>query len=300
MQFAVQPTSVPYSTESVTSIVDVTVTLTNDTAAPVACGSATFTFPQGGGIGALTADPSTITTAPGDSTPWAISSDGGGRADALILPPAVGLASGESVSFTFGSIIVNTAGGSGPIDVSAIVNGAPVIQTVVVQKDRPAQPSDGLPVISKFTVAPEQIALGGTAIVSWTVANATTCILDPGPTTLPSPITGQLPLTVSASTVFHLVALSAGGIARDQAAVTVMPVSIDSLTASPPGPVAAGVEVELTWATSYAIGCTIDNGVGPVPLSGSVKVAPMRTTIYTLTASGLQQQSRSITVTVTG
>jgi hypothetical protein len=42
----------------------------------------------------------------------------------------------------------------------------------------------------------------------------------------------------------------------------------------------------LSWSTTTATTCSIDNGVGSVPCSGSKKVGPSATTTYTLTASG--------------
>jgi hypothetical protein len=306
MRFAVTPPTIPYSTDQVTSIVDLTVTLTNDDTKPVACGQVTFTFPYGDGGGngdqPITADPSTITTAPGDATPWAVSSDGTGKAYALTLPPVTGLAAGETASFVFGAVIVNATPGPGNIDVAAVVDGTTVNGTVTVDKDRAAQPGDGVPAFVTFTVTPERIAQGTEATITWEVTGATTCVLEPGPTTLVPPDQGTLPVTVWDSTVYRIVALSSRGTARDKAPVTVMPVVIDDFSALHKGQVLPGTEVTLSWATAFAAACSIDQGVGPVrPLDrGTVTVKPMQTTVYTLTASGLNPRSRSVTVAVTG
>ncbi|HWR13678.1 MAG TPA: alkaline phosphatase family protein [Terriglobales bacterium] len=57
----------------------------------------------------------------------------------------------------------------------------------------------------------------------------------------------------------------------------------------------------LSWTTSGATQVSIDNGIGAVPLSGSVTVAPTTTTTYTLTATGNGgTQTSSVTVTVSG
>jgi len=47
-----------------------------------------------------------------------------------------------------------------------------------------------------------------------------------------------------------------------------------------------GENVTLRWSVSGAASVTIDNGPGGLPASGSIEVAPQRTTRYTLTASG--------------
>ncbi|WP_244082553.1 Ig-like domain-containing protein [Desulforhabdus sp. TSK] len=47
-----------------------------------------------------------------------------------------------------------------------------------------------------------------------------------------------------------------------------------------------GQTTTLSWTSSNATVCSVDNGVGGVPLSGSVTVSPSETTTYTLTATG--------------
>ena len=49
----------------------------------------------------------------------------------------------------------------------------------------------------------------------------------------------------------------------------------------------------LSWATEAGTP-TIDNGVGPVPLRGTIKVTPKATTTYTLTMAG--GVTRTVTV----
>jgi hypothetical protein len=53
----------------------------------------------------------------------------------------------------------------------------------------------------------------------------------------------------------------------------------------------------LSWATEAARTLSIDNGIGAVPLRGTIKVSPKATTTYTLSAGDV---TRSVTVTVTG
>ena len=66
-----------------------------------------------------------------------------------------------------------------------------------------------------------------------------------------------------------------------------------------------GRAVELRWATSDAASAEIDNGIGPVPLQGSVRVRPERAATYTLTAfsfagaPGTTPATASVTVGVT-
>ena len=59
-----------------------------------------------------------------------------------------------------------------------------------------------------------------------------------------------------------------------------------------------GRSVELRWVTSEALSAAIDQGIGAVPLSGSLRVSPERATTYTLTATG-QPGSTPATAAVT-
>jgi hypothetical protein len=78
----------------------------------------------------------------------------------------------------------------------------------------------------------------------------------------------------------------------------VRPAEITEFTSQPPGPVGPGQQVTLGWRTRFASSCSVDHGVGPVPAEGSAAVTVPATTVYTLVATGLDQQERSITVEV--
>ena len=59
-----------------------------------------------------------------------------------------------------------------------------------------------------------------------------------------------------------------------------------ALTATP-ATVAPGSSATLSWTTAYASTVTINNGIGVVAASGSMKVTPSSTTDYTLTATSV-------------
>jgi hypothetical protein len=66
-----------------------------------------------------------------------------------------------------------------------------------------------------------------------------------------------------------------------------------------PTTIRAGQSATLSWTTQGAASVVIDQGVGAVPLSGSVTVAPSTTTTYTLTAmNGAFSSAASVAVTV--
>jgi len=60
-----------------------------------------------------------------------------------------------------------------------------------------------------------------------------------------------------------------------------------------------GESCSLIWTTEDAQNVIIDNGIGQVPVSGSMSVSPQSTTTYTITASGpCGETTRSVTITV--
>lgn len=73
----------------------------------------------------------------------------------------------------------------------------------------------------------------------------------------------------------------------------------DLFTAIPPT-IAPGESTTLTWESSHAVIASIDNGVGIVPVEGSVVVQPEQTTTYTVTFGGVEDVSCSVDVTVIG
>ena len=61
----------------------------------------------------------------------------------------------------------------------------------------------------------------------------------------------------------------------------------------------SGVEVFLNWATQNATTVTIDNGLGPRPMNGSVPLRVTTTTTFTIVASNqFSEDTKQVTVTV--
>ncbi len=66
-----------------------------------------------------------------------------------------------------------------------------------------------------------------------------------------------------------------------------------------PAVIQVGDSAVIQWETSYALDVSLDNGIGPVPVSGTIEVSPTTTTTYTLTASNiLETSSTKVTITV--
>lgn len=115
------------------------------------------------------------------------------------------------------------------------------------------------------------------------------------PQSVPSPGTGNATLTLSSAvstvpgTYSVTVTASGGGLTRTTPLSLVitspLPPVISSFTASP-ATIAPGQSSTLSWVSAGATSASIDNGVGPVPTSGSVTVSPTQGTRYTLTVVG--------------
>jgi hypothetical protein len=297
--YAVTPDEVYFSDGSADpprwSVVTLTIQARNPSAGDVPCSGITFVAGSGFGAQALTEDPSTIETAPGDVTPWSIGG-GAGTWTAVPLPPSAGLAAGETVSFALSNVFVNSSSGSAEIEVREDTDQRRSGRLAVRKRTRvPPQPA---PVIRLFTAQPDRVAQGDQVVLSWRTDHAELAAIAPAPGELRDPASGSVTVSVRDSANFELTASGTGGLALAQAMVIVMPVTLESFTASPAGLVAPGAEVLLRWTTRYAVSCAIDQGIGPVPRSGEWRVRPARTTVYTLSAAGRASRSASVTVTV--
>ncbi len=107
--------------------------------------------------------------------------------------------------------------------------------------------------------------------------------VDSSSTSLANPWdTKQLPS--GTHTITQQVTKSAVGTEVDTASFTIRNLSA-TLTASPTS-IAPGQSSTLSWTTTGATSASIDQGIGAVPLSGTLTVSPTTTTKYTLTATG--------------
>ncbi|MCF8080227.1 MAG: carboxypeptidase regulatory-like domain-containing protein, partial [Desulfobacterales bacterium] len=134
-----------------------------------------------------------------------------------------------------------------------------------------------------FSADPTVIPPGGTSVLSWSAPYAHTCQIDPaiGPV---APV-GNQAVSLSETTTYTITASNAAGSSTAQVTVTVAELPTVTFSASP-STIAPGGEADLTWNTTNADSVTIDNGIGTVPLSGTIPVYPAETTIYTIFATG--------------
>jgi acid phosphatase len=164
----------------------------------------------------------------------------------------------------------------------------PSSTTVTVSQNAP-------PVIS-LSAQPNDIASGGTAVLTWTTSNATSVNI-PGLGAFAS--NGSTKVNPTSTTIYTATAAGPGGTAQSSTTVTVSAAPTISFKAQPNTITKGGTSV-LSWATTNATSVNIP-GVGSFPANGSTNVTPGTTTTYTATATGAGGTATAqTTVTVQG
>ena len=139
-----------------------------------------------------------------------------------------------------------------------------------------------VPVQIGLTANPSVLQSGSPSTLQWTVTGADTVSIDQGIGDVP--VNGSKVITPTQTTTYTLTARNAGGSVNRSVVVTVNPPITADFTANPTT-INVGDSVSLSWNVTGADTVNIDQGIGPVPPSGSRTVTPNSTTSYTLTAS---------------
>jgi hypothetical protein len=190
-------------------------------------------------------------------------------------------------------------------------SSASTVITVAGSTITPPSYGGSVPSIISFAASPSAVAAGGSTVLSWSVANASSVSIT-GLGSVTS--SGNMIVTPSSTITLNLAASNAYG--SNYATTTITVGGLSSPTAAPvpytwpaindfhnsgTGAGSGGVlEAKLYWSVSNADTVIIDNGVGMVGASGSQKVYPVTTTTYTLMASnGGNTVAQTTTVVVT-
>ncbi len=134
-----------------------------------------------------------------------------------------------------------------------------------------------------LTVTPPNLPAGGGLVtLSWSSTDATSATINNGIGTVP--VSGSIQVPVTESTVFTLSVTNAFGTSVSNALVTVASAPpTGSFSATPSSLPRGGGYVTLRWSSFNASSVAIDQGVGSVPLNGSIQKYVIETTVYTLT-----------------
>ncbi len=160
-------------------------------------------------------------------------------------------------------------------------SGGEVTASVVITVQKPKLVE---PVISNFSANPARITAGGTSILSWSVLDASSIIID-GIGRVGS--SGSISVSPKTTTVFTLHASNAAGrstaTSRVEVVQKIQPPVINYFSIDKPS-ISTGDTARLSWSVSGASQVTI-GGIGQVSSSGSMSVRPRTSTSYILSAS---------------
>ena len=142
----------------------------------------------------------------------------------------------------------------------------------------------GLPSVT-ISAYPETIQVGESSTLTWSSANADTCIIEPDIGSVA--VNGSMPVSPTETTTYTITATGPEGSATDSTTVTVTtnPRPTVNISADPDA-ISEGESSTLTWNSTDADTCVIEPDVGSVAVNGSTSVSPRQTTTYTITATG--------------
>lgn len=145
----------------------------------------------------------------------------------------------------------------------------------------------GQALTAAISADPASIEYGASATLTWTSTNALSCTIDQGIGAV-NP-NGTATVSPTATTTYTITATGpGGGTAFASTTITVTtppPVPTVSLSANPTS-IQSGGSSTLTWVSTDATSCTLDQGIGTVAPNGSTTISPAATTTYTITATG--------------
>lgn len=251
----------------------------------------------------------TLSVSPEETTTYTITATGpGGTATAsatltVTYPlPTVGFSAnpasiliGTSSTLSWNTTNADTVvidNGIGSVDVNGSTTVSPSeTTTYTIMVTGPGGAASSTATVSVYgppsvnlSATPDSIQPGESSTLEWSSTYVNSCIIEPGIGTVPA--TGSITISPAETTVYTITATGSGGTATSSATIFVIyPQPAATLTANPDS-IAAGETTMLIWSSTNADTVTIDNGIGSVPLNGSITVSPTETTTYTLTGEG--------------
>jgi hypothetical protein len=157
----------------------------------------------------------------------------------------------------------------------------------------------GAPIVS-ISVDPVNILIGETSTLAWTSTDADSASIDQGIGTVD--VTGLTSISPNSITTYTITVTGPGGMATSSVTVNVIDPDVPPAVniSATPTTIEQGNSSTLTWTTTNAASAAIDNGVGDVPVNGSITVSPTETATYTITATGpAGTATANVTVIVT-
>ncbi len=174
---------------------------------------------------------------------------------------------------------------------SATNSGGSVSRTVELKVRRTSDPTIDPPVIENFTLSPDSITNGETAVLHWQVSGENvTVFIDQGIGQVGEK--GNQNVSPPVNTTFTLSATNPGGTVSKSVELkvgqtidpTIDPPVIESFTVSPDS-ITEGETAVLQWLVSGEnVTVYIDQGIGEVGATGNQNVSPQVNTVFTISA----------------
>ena len=153
------------------------------------------------------------------------------------------------------------------------------------------------PVIDTYTRSPSSIYPEQSSTLTWTTTGATSCSINQGVGSVA--VDGSKVVSPVSTTTYTLTATNVSGSVTSSVTVTISKPVINTFTRNPTS-IESGESSLLSWTTTGATSCSINQGIGSVAVDGTRTVYPAATTTYTLTATNNSGSvTSSVTVTVT-
>jgi hypothetical protein len=133
-------------------------------------------------------------------------------------------------------------------------------------------------------VSPQKVEVGGRVTLIWSSEGAEAATIDPDFGSIG--VNGSAVVTVDSSTTFTLTVVNRNASRSVSVRVTALKAPQGEFTAMPDTLPPGGGQVVLAWNSESAVAASIDHGIGPVALSGSMPVSVRATTDYTLLLTG--------------
>jgi len=141
---------------------------------------------------------------------------------------------------------------------------------------------DKPPVISVFQANPVDIVPGDSSLLTYQVSDATSLVLSPVSTNLPSVSSGSVYVSPPVPTEYLMVAYNSDGVDSATVKITmnsVIPIFINFL--AEPGYINAGDSARISWEINRMDSLVIDNGYGTkLDSIGNIYVKPSVNTVY--------------------
>ncbi len=148
-----------------------------------------------------------------------------------------------------------------------------------------------------FSAAPTTIEAGQNSTLSWTTSNATSVSIDQGIGAVST--NGSISIHPLQTTLYTMTIAGPGGSATGYTQVTVVSKPVITFSVMPKI-ITPGASATLSWDCINAANVSIDNDIGDVPLNGTRSVSPVKTTTYTIMASGSGGIATAIAIVIVG